>query len=106
MNDKHKYSTFILFGLIALAVFVAVLGLDGSGTMNYIPKFLNGEFVINSSLVDDMPNGTSINISKICTSDNNLCVSNGSSSIISGNGTLTKILNGTIGSGEFIEWYI
>jgi hypothetical protein len=82
-----------------------VEGIDGMGSKNYVSKFIMGGVISNSSLIDDMPNGTEISISTICTSSNGLC-GNGTSSPITGDGTLTRILNGSVGEGTFVEWIV
>ena len=78
-KNKHKYSTYVLLGIVGLITMVVLVeGIDGMGTVNYVSKFIYGGVISNSSLLDDMPNGTTINISTICTSTNGLCVSGGS----------------------------
>ena len=54
---------------------VMVDAIDGYGTVNFIPKFLNGEVIGNSSLIDDL--SSPLNLSLICTSSNGLCGSGG-----------------------------
>lgn len=83
----HKYSTWVLVGLMVMVVIVAVEGIDGIGNKGVVAKFTLGGVISNSSLVDDMPNGTIINISTICTTTNNLCNGTGNGSTIINNFT-------------------
>ena len=93
---EHKYSTYVLFGIIGVSVMtVLVFGLDGYGTAQSIPKFIYGDVLGNSSLIDDA--NQTILTSTICTSTNGLCASNGS-----GTNTTTYI-NTTINNTYYIN---
>jgi len=80
-KNKHKYSTYVLFGIIGLVVIVAFAdAIDGFGTKGYLAKFLNGETIGNASIWD---NGTTVNVeteltvngSRVCTEGNGACLS-------------------------------
>jgi len=88
-DSKHKYSTFALLFLLAIVIFsVSVSSLDGTGSPNYLAKFISGGRVINSNLIDD---GTSVvNVSTICTSTNGLCGGGSSPSL-----SVFKLLDGS-----------
>ena len=82
--DKHKYSTVVLVGLIAVTVIAFAIGLDGGGTKNSLAKFYSPERVVNSQLFDDGENLT-YNGTVLCSGGT--CVS-GSPSTATSNNTL------------------
>lgn len=80
-QSKHKYSTIVLIIIIGVVSLTALAaGIDGFGTKGYISKFLYGDVIGNASIWD---NGTVVNVeteltvngSRVCTEDNNVCVS-------------------------------
>jgi hypothetical protein len=58
---NHKYSTWILLGLMVLGVVTLfVEGIDGLGSKYSLARFENPDLLVNSSIVDD---GGSVNVS-------------------------------------------
>jgi hypothetical protein len=101
-KSKHKYSTVALIIVGAIMLVIGIVdAVDGMGTKDVLAKFTMGGVIGNSSIIDDLPNGTMINTSQICTSENGLCTAS-----VYGNGTLIRVLNGSVGDGTFVEWLI
>lgn len=73
-ESKHKYSTWVLLGILGLvSLTVLVSGIEGIGTPNYIAKFLGNDLIGNSSIYDD-GNGSVIIYGNLTV--NNLYVNN------------------------------
>lgn len=96
----HRISTFVLLGIVGLIVLVVLVeGIDGMGTKNYLAKFTLGGVIGNSSLVDDLPNGSIIPLSSLCTATNGLCNSTGGTNIttyVNITNNITTYVNNTI----------
>lgn len=91
---EHKYSTFILLfflGIVGLTMLVN--GIEGFGTKNVLSKFDGNDLLVNSSLFDNMPNGSVVLMSTVCTTTNGLC-SSGLNNItnVTVNGTVLNVL--------------
>jgi len=96
---NHKYSTWAIFIVLGISTFMLVIGLDGSGTKDAIPKYFSPDRLVPSQLIDDGENLT-FNGSKICTESNGFCGN------AKGNGTVIRVLNGSVGDGTYYEWLI
>lgn len=116
MNKKISISLILFSLLIIFSTSVsAIFGIDGYGTKNTLAKFINGEDIGNSSIVDD---GNSVNVSntiyvlgsQVCTADNGICYANGT---ISAGNPFDQSLNTTdnvhfqsIGTGLLFAGYL